>query len=582
MACCLLCFTGAYHLAVTARSVESPAKPNVIIVLVDDAGYGDFACHGNPIVKTPSIDKLYHESIRLADFHVAPMCTPTRSQLMTGLDCLRNGAMNVSSGRTMLRRGIPTMADVFAAGGYRTGHFGKWHLGDSFPYRPHDRGFHETIYIKSWGITSAADYWNNDYFDDTFWHNGVPQQYSGYCTDVWFAEAMKWMKARHERKQPFFVYLPLNAAHGPLFVPDKYREAYRNQPRNVASFYGMIANIDENMGKLDAWLGESGLRDNTIVIFMTDNGATAGANVYNAGMRGRKMELYEGGHRVPCFIRWPEGKLRPAGDVPDLAQIQDLLPTLIDLCGLKKPAYAQFDGSSLAGLLRDERLSDRTLVVQYSRIEKPRPSRGDACVMWRRWRLVNDQELFDLTADPAQTRNVADQNEDIVKKMREHYDKWWARVEPMVDDFSYISVGADAENSVQLCPGDWLDVHCDQSAQARRGEPKNAPWNAIVEKDGDYEISLRRYPKEANLAITAGFPPVQVTDGQLPEGRALPIAKARLRISDFDATRAVSTNDKAATFIVKLKAGKTQLHTWFYDAEGKELCGAFYTEVRKK
>jgi arylsulfatase len=565
---------------------QAPAgKPNVIVVLLDDVGYGDFSCHGNPVLKTPNIDKLHGESVRLTDFHVCPMCTPTRGQLMTGRDCLANGAMNVSSGRTPLRRGIPTLADLFAASGYRTGHFGKWHLGDSYPYRPIDRGFHESITCKSWGISSAADYFNNDCFDDTYWHNGVAKQFKGYNTDVFFNEALKWMKARHERKEPFFVYLPTTAAHGPHFVPDKYREPYQKQKPNVAGFFGMIANIDENMGKLESWLKTEGLRDNTIVIFMTDNGGTAGVPVHNAGMRGRKMELYDGGHRVPCFIRWPGGKLRSAGEVAELTQVQDVLPTLIDLCGLKKPDGATFDGTSLAARLRgeQEKLPDRMLVVQYSRINAPaRPKKGDACVMWQRWRLVGDQELYDLKADPEQKQNVLDKHPEVVKKMREHYDRWWARVEKGLDEFSFLSVGADAEPSVQLTPADWQDVHCDQSAQVRRGEAKNAPWNVLVEKEGEYEISLRRWPREAEAAITAGFPVYKGAVGTLPEGKALAIAKARLKIADLDLSRAVGKDDKAATFTVKLKAGKTSLQTWFYDADGKELCGAYYTEVRRK
>ncbi len=587
----LIVISGIHIMATHAQ--EQSSKPNVIIVLVDDVGYGDFSCQGNPIIKTPNIDKLHHESIRLTDFHVAPMCTPTRGQLMTGLDCLRNGAMNVSSGRSLLRREIPTMADVFAANGYRTGIFGKWHLGDSFPYRPNDRGFQETMWIKSFGITSAAEYWNNDYFDPYCLHNGTLIHTKGYCTDVWFEESIKWMRAQHEHKQPFFTYLPLNAAHMPLFVPDKYRESFRNQPHNVASFFGMIVNIDENMGKLEAWLIESGLRDNTIIIFITDNGGTAGVPVFNAGMRGSKQELYEGGHRVPCFVRWPSGKLRPAGDVDGLTEIQDLLPTLIELSSLKSfPARGEntasdkslFDGVSLAPVLRSatKKVLDRTLVTQYSRIERQHPTKGDACVMWRRWRLVNDTELYDLATDPAQTKNIAGQHADIVEKLRDHYTKWWTGVEPGLDNLGYLSVGNKAENPVQLCSSDWVDVHCDQSKQVRSGEVKNGPWNVQVEKDGEYEISLQRYPKEADLALNAGFPPVKVTDGQRVGGTALPITKARLHVADFDSSKPVVATDKATTFTVKLKAGKTQLQTWFYDANGKELCGAYYTEVRRK
>src|SRR6185295_2432810 len=383
-----------------AHSEAAPAgrPPNVIIVLSDDQGYGDLSCHGNPVLKTPALDRLHAESIRLTDFHVAPMCTPTRGQILTGCDALRNGAMNVSSGRSLLRRGIPTIADLFAAGGYRTGQFGKWHLGDNYPYRPHDRGFQEAVYFPSSHISSAADYWNNDYFDDHYRHNGEWQAYQGYCTDVFFGEAMAWMKGCADRGKPFLTYLALNAPHGPLFVAEKYREPYKDQPRNVASFFGMIANLDENMAKLDAFLSQNGLRDNTILIFLTDNGGTGGVTVHNAGMRGKKIDLYEGGHRVPCFIRWPGGGLRPAGDIGELTQCQDLLPTLLDLCGVDTTKTAVIDGISLAKLLRGEteRLPDRMPVIQFSRMNAPEPKKGDAAVLWQRWRLVQDQELYDL------------------------------------------------------------------------------------------------------------------------------------------------------------------------------------------
>ena len=175
---------------------EAPVPPNVIIVMTDDQGYGDLSAHGNPILKTPNLDQLASQSIRLTDFHVAPMCTPTRGQLMSGRDALDNGAMNVSSGRAILRKTIPTMANFFAGAGYRTALFGKWHLGDNYPYRPQDRGFEETLTFPSSHMSSAPDYWNNDYFDDFYRHNGQLQQYPGYSTDVFFAEAMEWMRQR--------------------------------------------------------------------------------------------------------------------------------------------------------------------------------------------------------------------------------------------------------------------------------------------------------------------------------------------------------------------------------------------------
>jgi arylsulfatase A-like enzyme len=587
-----------------AGAAAGASRPNVILVLTDDQGYGDFSCHGNPVLKTPYLDRLHGQSVRLTDFHVAPMCTPTRSQTMTGCDALATGAYCVSSGRTFLRPGIPTMAEIFAAGGYRTAIFGKWHLGDNFPHRPMDRGFQEAVYHPGWGITSTPDYWNNDYFDDTFRHNGRPTRYSGYCTDVWFAEAARWIQACRRENQPFFAYLALNAPHGPFFVLPKYREPYKHLDRDVAGFFGMIANIDENMARLDAMLAESGLRDNTLLIFMTDNGGTGGISVYNAGLREAKTSLYEGGHRAACFIRWPAGRLRPPGDVGDLAECQDLLPTLIELCGLAKPQGARFDGAGLAPLLRGQDepdLADRMLVVQYGGMVRSDPAQWDAAVMWRKWRLVRGKELYDVGADPGQQKDIAAGHGDVVQKMRDHYERWWAGVQAALAQHGRITIGSDKENPACLTSMDWFApglVPCSQPVDIRSGRPEdvkegslpmgrpapmmNGPWNVLVDRDGDYEIALRRWPEEADAAIAAGLPPYQGADGTFPAGRALPIGKARLAIGDADQSMPVGPDDKAAAFTVKLKAGPAQLQTWFYDAAGKELCGAFYTYVRRK
>ena len=355
------------------------------------SGYGDLSVHGNPVLRTPNLDRLASQSIRLTDFHGGPMCTPTRGQLMSGRHALANGAMNVRSGRAILRKTIPTMANFFAGAGYRTSLFGKWHLGDNYPYRPQDRGFQETLTFQSSYLSAPPNYWNNDYFDDFYLYNGQLRQYPGYSTDVFFAEARRWIKRRAALGEPFFAYITPNTPHAPLFVPQKYRDPYSSLPHDQASFFGMIANIDENMGKLEQMLIQEGLRDNTIVIFLTDNGTRHGDVIFNAGMRGKKESLYEGGHRIPFFIRWPAGDLRSPGDIGELAQVQDVLPTLIELAGLPNPEGARFGGISLAGLLRGEQqaLPDRKLVVQYSRPNQPVPRKWDAAILWKRWRLMS-------------------------------------------------------------------------------------------------------------------------------------------------------------------------------------------------
>ncbi len=574
-------------LEIVAGTINQPqpstTKPNVIIILTDDQGYGDLSAHGNPRLKTPRLDKLHSESARLTDFHVAPMCTPTRSQLLTGRDALSNAAMNVSSGRTLLRRDLPAMPEIFKASGYATGIFGKWHLGDSYPYRPEDRGFDQTVWFPSSHIGSASDSWNNDYFNDEYRHNGGRKRYSGYCTDVFFSEAASWIRAQSEKRIPFFAYIPLNAAHGPLFVEDRYRRMFQGLPPNLASFFGMIANIDENVGKLDDMLASSGLRDNTILLFMTDNGGTAGVSFYNAGMRGQKITLWEGGHRVPAFWRWPKGGLAAGKDINELSHVQDVLPTLISLCGLKTPPGAKFDGVSLAPLLRGQsaQLPDRKLVIQFSRMNVGRPQYGDAAVLWKKWRLVSNSRLYNIASDPAQQNDVISQNPEIAAAMREHYDQWWKDVAPRLDSFLPVHIGADQENPTLVSPTEWADSFLDQGNQIRRGEPRNGEWHVMVEKSGRYTFRLRRWAKEVDVPMRAPLPPHDGEDGDYPAGVALPIASARLRIGAFDNTQPVPADAREAVFTLQLAEGWTKMQTWFHDDSGKELSGAYYVYVER-
>jgi arylsulfatase len=503
---------------------------------------------------------------------------------MTGRHCLINGAMNVSSGRTQLRTDVPTMAEIFAGSGYRTGQFGKWHLGDTYPYRPIDRGFQESVCFASSHIGSAPDAWNNDYFNDRYQHNGRLQQYEGYCTDVFFGEAMKWIRTQARAGQPFFAYLPTNAPHGPLFVPDKYKEPYKGQPANVASFFGMIANIDENLAKLEKMLVDEGLRENTILLFMTDNGATAGFNVFNAGMRGKKIDLWEGGHRVPFFIRWPQGEMGGGKDIDELTTVLDVLPTMVELCGLKTPAGAQFDGVSLAGLLRGstKQLADRMLVIQFSRMNAPRPQKSDATVMWKKWRLVSDKELYDVAKDPGQKDNLINDRHPIAARMRAHYEEWWKNVEPTLGTFQPIHIGSDKENPVLASPTEWADVFLDQGTQVRAGLRRNGVWHVMVERDGEYEFRLRRWAHDVDAAMRASLPAHKGELGSYPEGVALPIYKAELKVGDKRASLAVAESDTQSVFRMRLAKGRTTMQTWFYDEAGKEISGAYYVYVERK
>lgn len=599
---CLAVFVTAFNIPADA------AQPNVIVVMTDDQGYGEFSCHGNLIAKTPHIDRLASESLRLTDFHVSPMCTPTRGQLMTGLDAFRNGASNVSSGRTLLRSEIPTIADVFQSAGYRTGMFGKWHLGDNYPFRPQDRGFDEALWFPSSHINAVPDYWDNDYFDDTYIHNGRREKYSGYCTDIYFDEAISWIKSPGADERPFFAYIPLNAAHWPWFVPDRYREPVRQAMRehpelveklnpakkaNLVSFLAMGANIDDNMGKLDAALKAAGLRENTIVVFLTDNGSTMGPDYFNAGMRGSKTTLWEGGHRVPCFLRWPEGTLGSPRDIDELSHVQDLLPTLADLAGVEL-LRKELDGVSLAPVFRGEqdKLNDRMLVINYSRMPMFKvtytkgnpaiPQRDGAVVLWKDWRLLENRMLFNVRNDPHQDKDVADEHPEVVAKLRSHLEDWWQGVRDDVLEPQRVVIGSEHENPMMLTACEWLDVFVDQQRQIRRGDLKNGVWHLKVDRPGTYTFELRRWPRESGLKLDETIAATRVTDGEYPAGNAIPIASGKLKIGTQEFAGAPDKAGESIRFQAELKAGETELQTWFLSGEGKPLCGAYYVYVERK
>jgi arylsulfatase A-like enzyme len=598
------CIAIILAVATWGPAVGASERPNVIVILTDDQGYGDMSFNGNPVVQTPSMDSLARQSVRLTDFHVAPMCTPTRGQLLSGQDAFRNRAMNVSSGRTLLDRHLPTMASLFSEAGYRTAMFGKWHLGDNYPYRPQDRGFQESLWFPSSHLSAVPDFWSNDYFDDTFNHNGVREKFDGYCTDVFFDQATQWIAKEAPSKQPFFVYLPLNAPHGPHFVPNKYREPVRKsldavadklpkltdkQRTQLVRYLAMIANIDENLSKLLQFLNDHQLADNTIVVFLTDNGSTMGPAYYNAGMRGGKTTLWEGGHRVPCFIRWPKGNFGTPRDIDELTEVQDLLPTLLELCAITPRQTPKFDGTSLAGLLsgREQHLPDRMLVVNYSRMPTSTegepasiPKKDGGAVLWKKWRLLNGEQLYNVQADPAQNIDVSKQHPDVAAKMRAHLDRWWNGLGPDVAKCERAVIGNKSDNPTTLTACEWLDVFVDQQAQVRQGVPRNGVWHLDVAHAGKYEFQLRRWPTESGLALTAAIPATLVTDGKYIAGKSLPIHAARLEIAGQTLSESATASSQSIPFQVELKPGPCEMKATFLDGAGQEICGAYYVTVQ--
>ncbi len=523
---------------------------------------------------------------------------------MTGQDALRNGATFVCMGRSLLRADLPTMADILADNAYHTGHFGKWHLGDNYPYRPQDRGFHETIHHPAWGITSAADYYGNDYFDDHYRNKDEIKQYRGYCTDVWFEEAIRWMHGCHKRNEPFFAYIATNAPHGPLWVPDQYRQPYLNGiRRDEASFFGMIANIDENMAQLKSFLQDNEIRDNTILIFMTDNGTASGEGIYNAGMRGRKNSLYEGGHRVPCFIRWPEAGIDGGQDVGGVTRGVDILPTLIELCNLDAPDGWTCDGLSLASHLRRpdmlarrqvpkhpgspaaSSVVERMSVVQYGHanegVQFGHTGKEQAAVMWQNWRLVQGRELYNIQDDPSQQKDVAAANPELVRRLRDNYEAWWDDVNETLTSYQPLTIGSDAENPARLCSCDWAWVYADNQQGMRGCVMDSGTWHVDAARAGLYNFTLRRWPEESGLGISDPAPVMQSVDGSWPAGKALPVASAWLQVGRSEQTLPVPPDATGQTFQMAVEEGPTTVKSWWRDEQGNPLAGAYYLSVER-
>ncbi|HVJ79474.1 MAG TPA: arylsulfatase [Planctomycetia bacterium] len=466
-------------LAIPAADSIAGKRPNVIVILTDDQGYGDLSCHGNPVLKTPNLDRLHREGARFVDFHVSPTCAPTRSALLTGRHEFRNGVTHTILERERLAPGAITLADVLKRSGYSTGIFGKWHLGDEETYRPDKRGFAKTFIHGAGGIGqsypgSCGDAPGNNYFDPAILHDGKFEKTKGYCTDVFFAKALSWIEAQRGGT-PFFCWISPNAPHEPLQVlpEDEARYANKGLTASQAKFFGMVANIDDNVGRLLAKLQSLGVEKSTLVVFMNDNGGTAGVPVWNSGMRGAKVTPWLGGTRASSFWRWP-GTIAP-GDRRQLAAHVDFFPTVAAIAGAAPDARvaAQVEGRSLLPPLENPAApwEDRTLFTHVGRWPK-----GEKVDDWKyipcsvrtaRWHLVNAPDppansgakkgspapaakkpgdgkaarltppranwrLFDVDADPGERTDVRSQHLEIAARMESDFDRWWESIKPML------------------------------------------------------------------------------------------------------------------------------------------------------
>jgi len=492
--------------------------PNIVLIMTDDQGIGDFGFMGNPYIQTANLDKLASESLNLTNFYVSPVCAPTRASLMTGRYSERTGIYDTFNGGAIMSADEVTIAEVLKEHGYRTGIFGKWHLGDNYPSRPIDQGFDEVLVHRGGGMGQPGDYLNffamdSSYFDPVLFHNGQPEQTKGYCSDIFTDGAIEFIKHHNSSgaEQPFFVYLSFNAPHTPLQLPQKYYNMYKDLEFDTDAFpikpnavprmteadkeaarrvYGMVTNIDDNIGRLMEVLKKENLEQNTIVVFLSDNGPQHVR--YKLGLRKRKSSVYSGGVRVPCLIHYPAkypGKQNL--DIP-LAHI-DLFPSLLDLCGINQPDH-EIDGISFVGERASNVFLDRTLFFEWGRgfLVKYRnfaALKGDYKLVGntRADSELSDFELYHLKSDPYEERNRVEEDTIIASELKRGMDAWYEEIisAPNNNRLLPAFIGSEYENPTVLNRND-----AKGTPVAWRQEDVLGYWDIKVVETANYDVTL--------------------------------------------------------------------------------------------
>ncbi|OEJ99018.1 n-acetylgalactosamine-4-sulfatase [Flavivirga aquatica] len=469
------------------QSLIAQDRPNIIIMMSDDQGYGDIGSHGNPYLKTPHMESIGEQGIEMTHFFTYPNCSASRAALLTGRYPYRAGVTAVTQVDHFMNASETTIAEVLADNGYRTGIFGKWHLGDNIPMRPTDQGFQEALIHKGGGIGQAAGPAGNTYFDPVLEHNNVSKKYDGYCDDIFTDAALDFMSKKDGK--PFFTYLATNLPHFPLQVPDKRAEPFRKMGlhEDNALTYGMIDNIDYNVGRVLDKLKDLGIADNTIVIFLSDNGPRhrrtkndSYPGRWVANLRGTKTSVYDAGIRVPFFVKWPD-KIKPQKQATDMGAIIDLFPTLLDAAKVKSPKGVHIDGQSLLPLWtknKADNLKERDFFVQMH--YGPTPFKYmHFTVRTPKYKLVSPHdfphgivhqptdhvlkhvlknlELYDVEKDPSERINIAKDHPEIVDEMLARYESWFDEVNEERDEkgIQRIHLGSDKQLKLTLSKFDW-------------------------------------------------------------------------------------------------------------------------------
>ena len=551
-------------LLILLASTAHSQRPNIVIVLADDQGYGDLGRAGNPDIKTPHIDAFAEHAVVFNQFLCSPVCSPTRSSLLTGRYNYRTQVVDTFKGRSVMNPDEVTLAEILKENGYSTGIFGKWHLGDNYPMRPQDQGFDEVLVHLGGGIGQPSDpEGGSRYVDPVLQHNGVETQFSGYCMDVYTDHALRFMEQNQD--EPFFVYLATNTPHAPWDdVPQKYRDMYEGIPAPSRVYYGMISNIDDNFKRVLDRLEVLGKRDNTIVIYMSDNGqASAGASRYTAGLNGAKGTVYENGIRVPFFVQWPERFTTPK-TIETMAAHIDILPTLLSATGIELPAAIHTDGRNLLSLIEQDNpaWTDRHIAFQFHRGNAPNLFQNSA-IRSQNWKLINNRErgemgtvppsfeLYDLEHDPGEKTNLATQKPKKVNQMRAAYEAWFEDVTSGGFDLPRATLGTVHQTSTTFTKQDlWIP---------QGGPESHGYFRAYAPAAGQYNVTLQ---------FRAASPAPKVV---------------RLTSQGVDLTGTLASGDKDFVFEnVTLKKGNHDLRTWQVDRGDKLTQRTLVEAVSKK
>lgn len=544
------------------QAFSQEKKPNVVVVLIDNQSYYELSRNGHPIVQTPHIDNLAQTAVNFTDFNATPFCSPSRAELLTGRYALRYGVHDTVGGVSILHADESTVADYLKSEGYRTAVFGKWHLGLSYPYTPDLRGFDEHFIHGGGGVSQLEDYYGNLHIDATYTHNGQYVKSKGFSTDVLFDQGIDFMN--RNRENPFFCFISTPAVHFPTQLHPETGKRLKERGVNDEKFlpiWSMIENVDDNVGRLLDYLEKSGLKENTLLFLMSDQGVNDRGITHRAGEGTKRGVQYDEKHQVFCMVQYPELTDSKPGDRSELTGIVDVLPTILDVCGIEKPA--NLDGQSMKPLLAntDGWDDERKLIVQCPRTRK-RSKWGNVSVKYKKWRLVDGKELYNIENDYGQTKNVIKKHPKLTKELSSEYEKFWASLDPQEDLLAKHVLGAEDAVSTRLNGMDWYLGDHPWGQGGLNSKNKQGTWRVEVARDGEYNFELRRYPRE--------------------EPRAIEAATAEVKIGDAQKKVAVHVSDTKAIIKMRLKKGVYDMRTTFThptDSVGMKDWGAYFVHV---